>query len=799
MFNYTTAESVKYKVYNATEITDKRITSIIKDSDYFETHYVYAKELIKRGERKEKAEKKYRKFSSRKNQRAVMASTRQIHSYVSTIRCGFDIETTRIDEYDDSNKLLSSHAYMYHWQFVINDSIITGRTWTEFYDFMDNFSKSVRKELAKAMNRHGSRYSKKTHPVVIVWVANLPFEFQFIKDLFSIDKIFAKESRKALTVAINSDKNNNYMVSNKEQEKSESFIRFQDCLQITGSTLSNLAKDYTTTQKRKGDLDYEIIRNSKTPLTEEELHYCYDDVAILSEWHDYYVKEYSDKGYAPMTATGILRHEVKKRQTVEDLKKVWDMLPEKKEYKKVMNYLFKGGYSHANATHTGQELNDCVYSWDITSSYPYVMLTKEFPMSQFTGYKRFEDKLNSIKDTDKLHDYIENSGIMFYCDVELIAPESKTNNTYISFSKCMNGTEITAYTNIKAEDNFPVSIIDNGRIMRTYRTLTSETNLDILTILEMYDFEEIIFHDVKVCLKTSALPEYITEPIEEAYITKAELKQQGKSHTINYKLAKSKVNSGYGMMCTRLVADELAYDSEEHKWVSTETDPDLKDQLFLNPMWGVYVTAYARRRLMEIVVKAGDNTCCCDTDSIYCVKTPEIETAIETENQKVLAINHKRFSNPCCHDLGTWDRQSINDKKEFTAYERFVTMGAKRYVLYGWNDKEYGWKQTIAGLPKGVLIDFCKERNLDVMKVFKNMNGLELDRKSSTKKTAFYNDKAHWDYVTDSYGNKEVMSEQSSVSVVPITFRMTIADTYATALNFIKIFERNRKTERRII
>ena len=43
------------------------------------------------------------------------------------------------------------------------------------------------------------------------------------------------------------------------------------------------AKNYTTTQKLKDDLDYEIIRTPLIPITGAELQYCINDVAILSE------------------------------------------------------------------------------------------------------------------------------------------------------------------------------------------------------------------------------------------------------------------------------------------------------------------------------------------------------------------------------------------------------------------------------------------------------------------------------------------------------------------------------------
>ena len=91
---------------------------------------------------------------------------------------GFDIETTSIN--DDKT------AYMYHWQLSINDNALGGRTWESF--------SALLKYIKNCINK---RFHKST-PQMIMWVANLSFEFQFIKDRFSWDKIFATEQRQVL-------------------------------------------------------------------------------------------------------------------------------------------------------------------------------------------------------------------------------------------------------------------------------------------------------------------------------------------------------------------------------------------------------------------------------------------------------------------------------------------------------------------------------------------------------------------------------------------------------------------------
>lgn len=822
MKDYTTKEGKKYLVYNWDEINSKTIMSHIDGSTYYDAHVAYAKERKASMAKQAKALAKLKKNWTPRNKAAYEASKQSRHNYISSIAMGIDIETTRvvdkanvIEDGHTREEIVDARSYMYHWQMVVEDLIICGRKWDQFGTTLRLVAKCIDKELHNAMHRTGRKYTKKNHPHVIIWDANLPFEFQFIKDRLNWDKVFAKDTRKALTASFSFASNGS------------DFLSMRDCLQVSNSDLAHLAEDYCTTQKRVGDLDYHVLRNSQTVLTDEELSYCYDDVAILSEWHRYYFNTYSQKGFAPTTATGILRHEVKIRQTESDLDEVHSMFPAYPEYEYVMNWVFKGGYAHANLGNVNLEFDNEVYSWDITSSYPYVMLHNLFAMERFFEYKPLEDTLNQLSDDpEALHCFIESQQgkILFYAEIEIIMPESTTNNTYISKSKCLNQEEIEQYSRVRASDNFPVTILDNGRIKRTMRTVTAETDVDILTILEMYTYSEIHFRHCMMCTKLATLPKYVTEPVESAYEEKCRLKKEGKSGTVEYKVAKAKVNAGYGMMCTRLRTEEVTYLADDKKWgidfSKKQKNPadQLTEQLFLNPMWGVWVTAYARRRLMQMVIAAGDDTVVCDTDSIYAKKSDTLMQHIEAVNGLVTAQNAKRFNNPLFDDLGCWDRQSINDKKELVPYERFATMGAKRYVLCGWNDKHYGWKQTIAGLPKECIIKYVDKYNntedkktvdpmnsyegkntIDPMDVFLGLKGFELSEDASMKNTTIYHDTPHEDYVTDEQGHTELMHEESSVSIVPITFRMTIADEFKTAIYWLLHNVGNAKTERRVI
>ena len=91
------------------------------------------------------------------------------------IPCAFDIETSSFYENNEFNQLNSKVGIMYEWTFGIGGEIIIGRTWDEFLNLCERLVKKL--NLNKDLR-------------LIVYVHNLSFEFQFIKDLFNWSDIF---------------------------------------------------------------------------------------------------------------------------------------------------------------------------------------------------------------------------------------------------------------------------------------------------------------------------------------------------------------------------------------------------------------------------------------------------------------------------------------------------------------------------------------------------------------------------------------------------------------------------------
>ena len=633
--------------------------------------------------------------------------------------CGFDIETTNMIDRENNVK----EAYMYHWQFSLNDIVIYGRKWKEFKYLINKIEKV-----------NGFRDNVK----MIVWVANLSFEFQFIRKWLHVTRLFAKEERQPLLAEHNG------------------WLQFREALSISGGNLEQLAKDYCTTQKLVGDLDYSIKRNSFTLLTDKEKAYCENDVVILKEFSEYIFDKYIiPNRKIPMTKTGILRDEVK--ANIKDLKKVNDIMmqlfPNEKEYRICMNWLFRGGYVHSNVLHTGMMLYDA-YSYDITSSYPAVMLHNDnYPVSKFAK--------KEINSESELQELCGKYAVYFIAEFENIKNKTlhsiESRNKIIDFSKD--------------------AVFDNGRLVKASYIKVMLTDIDYKIYNMFYKWDEINITFCKYA-KRGKLPNYLLITLSDEYTKKATLKKQGKQETTEYMISKQKVNSFFGMCVTRFHFDNIVYENEE--WTTTNDFDYMKEvsKQFLSPFWGIWVTANARYNLLTNLHKIGEDVVYCDTDSLKFLNHEKHMNVFEKWNAKMEEINRKMCEErhldfEIFKDLGCFD---LDGK-----YEQMKTLGSKRYLV-----KENGkYKATIAGLPKKV-IPTLAEKGINPFDIFQNE--MEIDFSQSRKLTTCYNDNE-----TSCMVDGEIMTEKSSVALYEIPFKLSITNEYKNCINYImKYYDRKR-------
>lgn len=672
------------------------------------------------------------------------------HQKIIRVSAGFDIETTRIKQ----------RSYMYHWQFAFNKAVLTGRKWSEFAQLVEMLNTWLKWQKA----------------IIIVWVANLGYEFSFMCARFKWANVFAVDSHEPLKARTDR-------------------VEFRECLSISGQGgLLNLSKNYTTTKKAKGDLDFTKTRNSMTKLDRTEREYTWADVEILSEWGDYIFENFSDKGLSiPLTATGIVRSHIKKvaedTGKYEEIKRAINKLfpQEPALYNFIMEYLFRGGYTHGCVWYVNIP-EDNIIGADYTSSYPAVMLhNKCYQRSPFE------------------HTYFENDG-RFITD-------ERINTMCCWMTARFSNICRTTYHSIESQHKIIESknaVYDNGRLTKADSITVALTELDYKVYCKFYTWDSIELIDCNAAL-AGALPEYVLKPLRHFYEIKSRLKASGQDGTIEYVNAKAICNSMYGCCVTRLKFIEHKYDSDSKQWVPKENRKgydDLRKNQILSPYWGIQITSAARYNLLMTIweIDGTDRECdepqvlYCDTDSIYMKDSKENRAIIEKYNSAIFEMNEEYPQE--FYDLGAFDWIG-KDKKGNPVKYRFKTLGAKRYLKYTDGKAEV----TVSGLPKHALekliarpfaTDNCyilyenpkkKQGKLgfvDVNELFDSFTDtMFLSCEYSEKSRSIYYPCKHdpWtgersDIVTDAEGNTETMTELTYVCIVPVEFKLKMNEVY---------------------
>ena len=278
-----------------------------------------------------------------------LAYDKRSKAYYYDISCALDTETTNLIQ-DEEHK----YSWIYIFQIMIGDVFITCRTFPELKTIFGNLK---------------NMYNLSEKQRLIIYIHNLPFEFQFMRTEFQTSELLARKNRAVFKVFL-----------------SEFGIELRDSLILSGMSLAKTAENLTShnIRKLKGDLDYNLIRLPNTPLTDTEIGYCYNDVKIICDYIDEQRSMYGDIAKIPLTNTGRVRRFVKQNcfHTEINPKTHKKCIP----YKNLMNRLtievaeyayakqaFLGGYTHANARYSKKLLKD-VHSIDFTSSYTTVMI-----------------------------------------------------------------------------------------------------------------------------------------------------------------------------------------------------------------------------------------------------------------------------------------------------------------------------------------------------------------------------------------------------------------------------------------
>lgn len=698
-------------------------------------------------------------------------------SYFFDIPVSFDIETTSF--YKDENKNQYDYAQvreirektekvvkfeklniMYIWQLGINGNIIIGRTWQEFKTVIDYISKHLELDGKRRL---------------LIYVHNLSYEFQFIRNLFKWDKVFSIDTRKPIYA------------------RTTNFIEFRCSYLLSGYSLSNLSKQLVRNKisKKTGDLDYSLIRHNKTELTEEELTYCIDDVKIVMLYILELIENNGGIFNLPLTKTGFVRKYCKEQCLYEkdlDGKKIrnWHyielmdelQIQSLKEFN-LLNRAFSGGFTHANAYYTDSIVKD-VASFDFNSSYPYVMIAEQFPMSR--GIKV------PIKTMKQFKGVLDKYCCVF--DIAIYGLRSKqTQDNPLSVSKCFKKSNVL--------DN-------NGRIVSAEYVMTTITNVDYKIFEKFYVWDNIKVEYV-MCYKKGYLPTEFIKAILSLYGKKTTLKGVEGSEQ-EYMLSKEMLNSCYGMCVTNPMRDEFTYYDE---WdIQIKTDEEKEELLykhnttknrFLFYAWGIFVTAYARSNLFTAIDHLNQDYVYSDTDSVKFRNLEKHKKYFEEYNDNVIdklleACNYHEIDYDLCRPktikgesklLGVWDFEGL--------YSRFKTLGAKRYMIeepnaLTVNGTTYNYSLTVSGVNKFSAIPYLYNKYKDnIFDAFTNY--LNLPPEATSKNIHTYIDYYAEGEIIDYKGNKSNYTENNSIHLEPTGYSLSLSILYLQHLHNINFNE----------
>jgi len=698
--------------------------------------------------------------------------------YYYNIPCSFDIETTsfyrdldgrqytyeQVQEiFDKTGKKpkFEKIGIMYVWQFGINGNIIIGRTWQEFLYICDRMADAL--EL-----------SEKRH--LIVYVHNLSYEFQFIRSLFGWHKVFSIDLRKPI-----------YAIT-------DTFIEFRCSYLLSGYSLAKLGSQLNRykVSKLTGDLDYSLLRHSETPLTELEIGYCVNDVRVVMAYIQQQIEDNKNIINIPLTKTGFVRkycrknclfrrdENGKRQQNFRYIELMQDLQITSLDEFEIMQRSFMGGFTHANANYSDLTVTD-VASYDFTSSYPYVMIAEQFPMSRgrrvkVAGMKHFQ--------------FIMQKYLCIF-DVEfddIFARESFEN--YIPVSKC--------WIKHNTAEN-------NGRLVAAEKVCLTITNIDYDIIKRLYSWGNLKVGQMWIYEK-QYLPTEFVKSILHLYEKKTTLKGV-KGKETEYLNSKEMLNSCYGMTVTNPLREEFTYNGV---WDTQQVTADMKEELlmsynqsrnrFLFYGWGIFVTAYARRNLFTGILECKGDYIYSDTDSIKILNYEKhadyfdaYNHLVETKLKKACKYHGIDFS--LCSPktikgvtkmLGVWDFEGV--------YRRFKTLGAKRYMVEEENaltvgQTDYDYSLTVSGVNKRSAIPYLLDKYGDegIFDAFTNY--LDIPATATGKNIHTYVDYPVTGCLTDYLGNTSEFSELSGVHLEPTAYTLSLSVIYLNYLRGIKFKE----------
>lgn len=392
---------------------------------------------------------------------------------------------------------------------------------------------------------------------------------------------------------------------------------------------------------------------------------------------------------------------------------------------------FIGGFVRANEN-TVYKIQKEVKSIDITSSYPYSMVSKVYGF-QYKSVTDF-DALSFIKEWKESAELLiqnQKKFLFLYFNNFLMFRLSKQKpfwNASIIISDIqpkplINQNSMLIMSTSKLIDSQD-ALVNNGRIVTCKKAVLNVSCVELLNYIMIYDFKIDAVSYFEYAEKTGKLPKSQQKTVQYYYKRKSDLKplvQAQKDGCLVLKMesikdlslnefeqnyirqheydkdisvyleqllmnAKADLNAQYGINVEKPNHDEIiCSDNNEFSIVSNEVEQSIFRRNF---KVGMLITAWSRMHLILMslmLINAGAVIHYWDTDSIKFTADDTIDETVKLFNKK---IGH--FKN--CDGIGTFTFEYQKGKNY--SYEEFISGGSKNYWYVLKNEVHF----TVSGL-----------------------------------------------------------------------------------------------------
>lgn len=461
---------------------------------------------------------------------------------------------------------------------------------------------------------------------------------------------------------------------------------------------------------------------------------------------------------------------------------------------------YQGGLTASNVNYTGMFIKEGMYSIDKKSDYPHQMCNRYFPF--FTD----KDTRAYTNDFAQMHFKQGNyKGFYGTFTFKNIKVKNKNYLLPISSSQLRKG-------------KYNKDLVQfNGKLMSCSEITIPCNNIDIDTINLVYDYDEVICHEIYSTTKSRRLRTEEISFILHCFNIKENVKDK---ESLEYRLSKSAINGMYGIKVTSPIRssysivngeieciDYFNFSNEDREEIYShflETDRDFGSNLDIFSD-GCYITSYARYELIELMKEIVDMGCSvvyCDTDSLKLlindVPRETFLNFVSKKNEEIIKTNknNSRFKaflesdspsesdyNKVCK-LGIWEIETPEP------LPLFVTYGAKKYGYITPDNKPH---ITIAGCNKNkpciAINKFAEKNNISIEESFKFILslGTQFDESASGRTTS-YSEKRSREEMDKLTYNGKYLNQYGGIIIEDTTYTLNITNNDSLILEKDKLY-----------